>query len=86
MLPDAAGGISAVKPNDSAISFLLIVGGFGLPVLPACLLYSGDLALVGKIAEADTADTVLTEICMGTAADLASVILSGGVFLRPLLL
>ena len=69
-----AGGVSVVKPNvgkSQSISFLLIVGGSGLP---GCLSHAGDFAFVGKIPEADTADTELTEICMGTAADLATVV------------
>ena len=58
----------------------------GKAVLPACLLYSGDLALVCELTEADTADAVLAEISVGTTADLASVVLSGGILLCLLLL
>ena len=54
--------------------------------LPACLAYAGDFALVGKLTEADTADAVLAQIRMGTATDLASVIFSGRILLRFLLL
>jgi len=50
--------------------------------LPASLSYAGDLSLVSKLAEADTADAVLTKISMGTAADLAAVMLTGGELLR----
>ena len=39
---------------------------------------AGDLALVRQLAEADTADAVVTQIGVGTAADLAAVVLAGG--------
>jgi len=42
--------------------------------LPGCLSYSGNLALVCELTEADTADTVLTKISMRSATDLASVV------------
>ncbi len=54
--------------------------------LPGCFSYSGDLALVCEFSEADTANSVLTHISMGTAADLASIVLTGGELLRSLLL
>ena len=54
--------------------------------LPACFLYARDLALVSELTEADTADAVLAEISVGTAADLATVVLSGGELLLSLLL
>ena len=54
--------------------------------LPAGFLDAGDLSLVGKLAEANTADTVFTEISVRTAADLASVVLTGGELLTLLLL
>ena len=54
--------------------------------LPACLSNAGDLALVSKLSEADTADTVLTHIRMRTAAELAAGVLSGGILLLFLLL
>ena len=54
--------------------------------LPGCLLYTGNLALVGKLAEADTADAELTKVSMGTAADLASGVLTSGELLLSLLL
>ena len=42
--------------------------------LPGCLSYSGNLALVSELTEADTADTVLTEVSVRSATDLASVV------------
>ena len=47
---------------------------------------AGDLALVRQLAEADTADAVVTQIGVGTAADLAAVVLAGGELSRSLLL
>ena len=46
--------------------------------LPRCLSHAGDLALVGQLTEADTADAVVTQVGMGTAADLAAVVVAGG--------
>ncbi len=42
------------------------------------LANAGDLALVGQLAEADTADAVVTKIGVGAAADLAAVVAAGG--------
>ena len=42
--------------------------------LPACLLYAGDFALVSQLSEADTANAVIAEIGVGTAAYFAAVI------------
>ena len=53
--------------------------------LPGCLSYARDLALVSKFTEADTADSVLTEVGVGSTTDLASVISASGE-LRLLLL
>ena len=47
---------------------------------------AGDLALVRQLAEADTADAVVTQIGVGTASDLAAVVLAGGELSRSLLL
>ena len=58
----------------------------GFPALPGCFANAGDLALVGQLTEADTADTVLAEVSMGTTADLAAVVLAGGELGRSLLL
>ena len=46
--------------------------------LPGCLSYSGNLASVSELAEADTADTVLAKVRVGSATDLASVVSAGG--------
>ena len=39
---------------------------------------SGDLALISQLSEADTADAVVAEICMGAAANLAAIIVASG--------
>ena len=46
--------------------------------LERSLTHAGDLALVRQLAEADTADAVVPEIGMGTASQLAAVVLAGG--------
>ena len=46
--------------------------------LPASLSYAGDLSLVSKLAEADTADAVLTKVSVRSATDFASVVSAGG--------
>jgi hypothetical protein len=63
-------------------SYILI----GLSLLEGCFTHAGNLALVCKLSEADTADAVVAEICMGTAADLAAVVFAGGELCRCLLL
>ena len=72
-------GLTRCKPSGGN-------GDHNLKSLPAGLLYAGDLALVSEVSEADTADTVLTHISVGTAADLTSVVLTGGILLGLLLL
>ena len=47
-------------------------------VLPAGLSHAGDLALVGQLTAADTADAVVPQIGVGTAADFAAVVLAAG--------
>ena len=54
--------------------------------LPASLLNTGDLTLVSKLSEADSADTELAKVCMRSAANLASVIGTGGELGSSLLL
>jgi len=54
--------------------------------LPAGLLNAGNLALICQLAEANTADAVVAQVGMGTAADLAAVVLTGGVLGGLLLL
>ena len=46
--------------------------------LPAGLADTGDLALVSQFTEADTANAVVTQVGVGTAADLAPVVCTGG--------
>ena len=46
--------------------------------LEGCLPHAGDLALIGQLTEADTADAVVPEVSMRAAAQLAAVILAGG--------
>ena len=41
------------------------------------LANSGDLALVSQFTEADTADAVVAQVSVRTAADLAAVVLAG---------
>jgi hypothetical protein len=54
--------------------------------LPRSLSYAGNLTLVSKLTEADTADAVLAKVSVRTTADLASVVLSGRELLSLLLL
>ena len=46
--------------------------------LPAGLANAGDLALVGQLTEADTANAVVPQVSVGSAADLAAVIAAAG--------
>ena len=46
--------------------------------LPRSLLHAGDLALVSQLAEADTADAVVAQVGVGTAAELAAVVAAAG--------
>ena len=54
--------------------------------LPAGLADAGDLALVSQLTEADTADTVVTQVSVRTAADLAAVVAAGRELCLSLLL
>ena len=54
-------------------------------MLPAGFLYAGNLSLISQFAEADSADTIFSEVCMRTAADPAAVIFSCGELLLALL-
>ena len=49
------------------------------PTLERSLSDTRDLALVSQLTEADTADAVVTQVSVGTAADLAAVVSTGGV-------
>ena len=53
--------------------------------LPARLLYAGDFALVRKFTKANSANAVLFENGMRTAADTATRIRASAVFRRSLL-
>ena len=55
-------------------------------ILPACFLDAGDLSLVSKLSKTDSANSVLTEVSMGSSAKLASVVSSCGKLCRTLLL
>ena len=46
--------------------------------LPGSFADAGDLALIRQLTEADTADAVVAQVGVGTAADLAAVILPAG--------
>ena len=54
--------------------------------LPRGLLHAGDLAFVSQLTEADTADAVVAQIGVGTAADLAAVVAAAGELRLSLLL
>ena len=58
---------------------------FALPCLPAGFLYARDLAFVCQLTEADSANSIFSQVCVRTTADSAAVILSGGEFLLTLL-
>ena len=49
------------------------------PLLERSLADTGNLALVSQLTEADTADAVVTQVSVGTAANLATVVSAGGV-------
>ena len=66
---------SAYQTNFNSSS--LFAAPFSI-FLERSLTHAGDLALVSQLAEADTADAVVPEIGMGTAAQLAAVVLAGG--------
>ena len=55
-------------------------------ILPASLSDARDLALMSQLAEADTANAVVTQVSVGTTADFAAVVLSCGEFCRSSLL
>jgi len=54
--------------------------------LPTGFSYTGDLALVSQLTEADTAYAVVTQVSVGSAADLAAVVAAGRVLSLSLLL
>ena len=63
---------------ESGIIFYRKQSIWAIRGLPACLLYARNFALVSEVTEANTADSELTEICVGTTTDLASVVAAGG--------
>jgi len=75
-----------VLPTLLELSFRLLGDARGISIrLPRCLSYTRNLALVSELAEADTADSVLTKVSVRSATDLASVVSASGE-LRLLLL
>ena len=66
---------SAYQTNFNSSS--LFAAPFSI-FLERSLTHAGDLALVSQLTEADTADTVVPKIGVGTAAQLAAVVLAGG--------
>ena len=74
LLPNFFGAISAVKQQ-----LMPFPAECYREILPRCLSYTRNLALVSKLAEADTANSVLTEVGVRSTADFASVVSSGGV-------
>ncbi len=66
---------SAYQTNFNSSS--LFAAPFSI-FLERSLTHAGDLALVSQLTEADTANTVVPEIGVGTAAQLAAVVLAGG--------
>ena len=54
--------------------------------LPASFSYAGDLTLVSQLTEADTAYAVVTQVSVGSAADLAAVVAAAGELGTSLLL
>src|SRR3712207_5818805 len=71
-----------IRVRKSAIGSVIDIAR--LP-LPARLGEAGDVALVGHLAQADTAQAELAEVRARPAAAAAAVVLAGLVLLRPLL-
>ena len=67
-----------IQPLLQAVFFTAEQSIWAIRGLPACLLYARNFALVSEVTEANTADSELTEICVGTTTDLASVVAAGG--------
>ena len=55
-------------------------------ILPGSLPNAGDLALVSQLPEADTANAEIAQVSVGSAADLAAVVVTGGELAAALLL
>ena len=60
----------------SAIGSLIVIVFSSF--LPACLLDTGDLSLIGQFAETNSANAIFSQISVGTAADLAARICLSG--------
>lgn len=56
-----------------------------VPDLPACFSYAWDLSFVCQFTEANTADTIFSQICMWTSTDSATAVFSCREFLFALL-
>ncbi len=95
--PATAGTVLRFAPNKQCYSVKKFLRSFfqkatvplstkTLHKSPRCLTNTRDFALVGQLTEADTADTVLAEVGVGAAADLAAVVLTSGELLLLLLL
>src|SRR5699024_4785331 len=74
-----------MRVSKSAMVSVTCMFSYLLDDLPACLLHAGDLALVCKLPEADTANAELPKVGMRPAADLAAVVFPGGILLRSTL-
>ena len=62
------------RPSSPDFPYLIYII---VSTLPAGLANAGDLALVSQLTEADTANTVVAQVSVGTAADLAAVVAAG---------
>ena len=60
--------------TDSIADMLTVLPPLAIAQLPTCFLNAGNLTCVCQLSEADTANTVLAKISMGSSADLTSVI------------
>ena len=69
------------RAQKMAVSFETAI----FSILEGSLAHAGDLALVRQLTEADTADAVVAQVSVGTAADLAAVVGAGGELRRGLL-
>ena len=47
-------------------------------ILPRSFSYAGNLTLISQLTEANTANAVVTQICVGASADFAAIVLSAG--------
>ena len=54
--------------------------------LPAGFFHTGNLALIGQLTEADTANAVVAQVSVGSTTNFASVVVAAGELRRLLLL